>query len=152
MTLMNINQESPKQADIIALLEELDAYFGALYPAESNHLMDIDALTGPEVVFLAARGGDGRLLGCGAFVDRGAYAEVKRMMVAPASRGRGAGGKLLAEIVRRAGAAGFCSLKLETGISQPEAIGLYERAGFVYRAPFGHYQVDPLSLFMEKSL
>ena len=152
MTFMNINQESPRQADIVALLEELDAYFGALYPAESNHLMDIDALTGPDVVFLAARDEDGRLLGCGAFVDRGAYAEVKRMVVAPASRGQGAGGKLLAEIVRRATLAGFDRLKLETGISQPEAIGLYERDGFVYRAPFGDYQSDPLSLYMEKPL
>ncbi|MES2317815.1 MAG: GNAT family N-acetyltransferase [Pseudomonadota bacterium] len=149
---MNIIQESPKQADIIALLEELDAYFGALYPAESNHLMDVDSLTGPEVVFLTARDAHGQLLGCGAFVDRGSYAEVKRMVVAPASRGQGAGGKLLAEIVQRARQAGFGSLMLETGISQPEAIGLYERDGFVYRAPFGDYQPDPLSHFMEKTL
>lgn len=149
---MNITQENPKQPDIIAMLAQLDAYCASLYPAESNHLMDIDALTRPEVVFLTARDAHGRLLGCGAFVGRGDYAEVKRMMVDPASRGQGVGGKLLAQIAQRAGAAGFGSLKLETGISQPEAIGLYERDGFVYRAPFGHYQPDPLSLFMEKPL
>lgn len=149
---MHITQENPKQADIIALLGQLDAYCAALYPAESNHLMDIDSLAGPEVVFLSARDEQGRLLGCGAFVDRGQYAEVKRMMVDPASRGQGVGGRLLAQIAQRAGAAGFGSLKLETGISQPEAIGLYERAGFVYRSPFGHYQSDPLSHFMEKPL
>lgn len=149
---MHITQENPKQADIIALLGQLDAYCAALYPAESNHLMDIDALTGPEVLFLAARDAHGRLLGCGAFVDRGTYAEVKRMMVAPASRGQGVGGQLLAQIARRASEAGFGSLMLETGISQPEAIGLYERDGFVRRSPFGDYQLDPLSLFMEKPL
>jgi putative acetyltransferase len=152
MTAMNITQENPKQSDIIALLGQLDAYCAALYPAESNHLMDIDALTGPEVVFLTARDGQGRLLGCGAFVARGDYAEVKRMMVDPASRGQGVGGQLLAQIARRAAQAGFGSLKLETGISQPEAIALYERDGFAYRAPFGSYQLDPLSLFMEKRL
>lgn len=149
---MNITQENPRQPDIIALLAQLDAYCGELYPAESNHLMDIDSLTRPEVVFLVARDGQARLLGCGAFVGRGDYAEVKRMMVDPASRGQGVGGKLLAQITQRARAAGFGSLKLETGISQPEAIGLYERDGFVYRAPFGDYQLDPLSLFMEKPL
>ncbi len=149
---MKINTESPQQADIIALLEQLDAYFADLYPAESNHLMDIASLMGPEVVFLAARDEAGGLLGCAAFVDRGDYAEVKRMVVTPASRGLGVGGQLLAQIVARARAAGFTSLKLETGISQPEAIGLYERDGFLYRPPFGDYVLDPLSLYMEKAL
>ncbi|MES2017818.1 MAG: GNAT family N-acetyltransferase [Pseudomonadota bacterium] len=149
---MYIKQESPDQSDVIALLAALDAYCAALYPAESNHLMDIASLMEPEVVFLVARDDDARLLGCGAFVDRGDYAEVKRMMVDPASRGQGAGGKLLAEIARRASAAGFTSLKLETGIHQPEAIGLYQRDGFVCRGPYGDYPLDPLSLFMEKRL
>ena len=149
---MHINQESPKQADIIALLGQLDAYCAALYPAESNHLMDIESLTGPDVVFLAPRDDAAGLLGCGAFVERSDYAEVKRMMVDPASRGQAVGGKLLAEIARRAQQAGYTSLKLETGISQPEAIGLYLRDGFVHRAPFGDYQADPLLLFMEKPL
>ncbi len=47
---------------------------------------------------------------------------------------------------------GVHSLKLETGIHQPEAIGLYERFGFVRCEPFGDYAPDPLSLFMEKPL
>jgi putative acetyltransferase len=75
-----------------------------------------------------------------------------RKMVDPVFRGQGIGGALLAEIVTRARAAGFTSLKLETGISQPEAIGLYRRDGFVDIAPFGDYQLDPLSIFMEKRL
>jgi putative acetyltransferase len=149
---MFIQPETPNQADVIAMLDKLDAYCGELYPAESNHLMDIDSLTGDDVVFLVARGADGRALGCGAYVHRGAYGEVKRMFVDPASRGLGVGGKLLAEIARRAQQAGLPSLMLETGIHQPEAIGLYERAGFVRRAPFGDYQPDPLSLFMERQL
>lgn len=149
---MNITQESPKQPDIIAMLEALDAYFAALYPAESNHLMDIDSLTGPEVTFLTARDDGGTLHGCGAFVNRGDYAEVKRMVVDPASRGKGTGALLLAEIARRARDAGFACLRLETGISQPEAIGLYRRDGFTDIAPFGDYAIDPLSIFMEKRL
>ena len=149
---MHIQTETPKQADVIAMLTELDAYFAALYPAESNHLMDVDSLLHPDVVFLVARDGQGRAAGCAAYVNRGSYGEVKRMYVAPASRGLGLGGKLLAELVRRARLAGLAALMLETGISQPEAIGLYERDGFVYCPPFGDYRLDPLSHFMVKTL
>lgn len=149
---MNIQIETPRQPDVIAMLVQLDAYFAGLYPAESNHLMDVDSLTQPDVVFLVARDAGGRALGCGAYVNRGGYGEVKRMYVDPAQRGQGVGGKLLAEIARHAAQAGLPALMLETGISQPEAIGLYERDGFVHCAPFGDYQPDPLSFFMVKTL
>lgn len=149
---MLIQPETPNQADVIAMLDKLDAYCGELYPAESNHLMDVASLMNDKVVFLVARDATGRAAGCGAYVDRGAYAEVKRMFVEPAQRGQGVGGKLLAEIARRAKQAGLPALMLETGISQPEAIGLYERDGFVRCPPFGDYQPDPLSLFMVKPL
>ena len=149
---MIITQESPNQPDIIAMLEKLDAYCGELYPAESNHLMDVASLMQPDVTFLVARDQQGRAGGCGAYVHRGTYGEVKRMYVDPAQRGQGAGGKLLSAIALRAMQVGLTSLKLETGIRQPEAIGLYERDGFTRCAPFGHYQLDPLSIFMERTL
>jgi putative acetyltransferase len=41
---------------------------------------------------------------------------------------------------------------LETGISQPEALAFYARAGYVNRGPFGGYPDDPFSMFMEKEL
>lgn len=149
---MIVNKESPKQPDVIAMLAKLDAYCGELYPAESNHLLDVDSLMHPSVVFLVARDANGDAAGCGAYVDRGGYGEVKRMYVDTAVRGHGTGGKLLAEIIKRATEAGLPVLKLETGIHQPEAISLYERDGFVRCAPFGDYQPDPLSLFMERCL
>ena len=43
-------------------------------------------------------------------------------------------------------------MRLETGIRQPEAIGLYRSAGYAEIGPFGAYRPDPLSLFMEKRL
>ncbi len=149
---MNIQAESPNQSDVVAMLEQLDAYFGALYPAESNHLMDVHSLLRPEVDFLVARDADGRALGCGAVVDRGGYGEVKRMYVAPAARGQGVGAALMDRLVQRARAAGLRVLRLELGISQPEASGLYARSGFITIGPFGDYQPDPLSIFMEKAL
>jgi putative acetyltransferase len=149
---MKIAPETPRQPEVIAMLDQLDAYCASLYPAESNHLMGVDSLVSADVVFLVARDETGKAVGCAACVKRGAYGEVKRMFVDPEQRGQGIGAKLLAEIVLRAGGAGLRGLQLETGISQPEAIALYERARFRRCPPFGDYQPDPLSIFMERPL
>ena len=43
--------------------------------------------------------------------------------------------------------------RLETGIYQPEALGLYRKIGYQERSSFGNYpKNDPLSVFMEKQL
>jgi putative acetyltransferase len=42
--------------------------------------------------------------------------------------------------------------RLETGIHQPEVLGLHRAAGDVEREPFGEYGPDPLSVFMQKAL
>ena len=149
---MIINTESPNQPEVRAMLARLDAYCAALYPAESNHLMDIDALMQGDVLFLVARDVDGSAVGCAALVNREGYGEVKRMFVDEARRGMGAGRQLLEHIGMFAAMSGLRTLRLETGIHQPEAIALYERAGYTRCEPFGDYRPDPLSLFMEKHL
>ena len=134
------------------MLARLDAYCAALYPAESNHLMDIASLMQGDVLFLVARDVDGAAVGCAALVNKQEYGEVKRMFVDERRRGLGTGRKLLEHLVMFARMSGLSVLRLETGIHQPEAIGLYERLGFERRAPFGDYREDPLSLFMEMRL
>jgi len=153
---MIINTESPDQPEVLSLLERLDAYCAALYPAESNHLMGLDELLRGDVLFLVARDVDGRAAGCAALVNRRGegegYGEIKRMFVDGDKRGLGTGRRLLEHIGMFAAMSGLRTLRLETGIHQPEAIALYERFGFVRRAPFGDYAADPLSIFMEKRL
>ena len=134
------------------MLARLDSYCAALYPAESNHLMDIASLMQGDVLFLVARDVDGAAVGCAALVNRQEYGEVKRMFVDERRRGLGTGRKLLEHLVMFARMSGLSVLRLETGIHQPEAIGLYERMGFERREPFGDYLEDPLSLFMEMRL
>ena len=134
------------------MLARLDAYCAALYPAESNHLLDIASLMQGDVLFLVARDVDGAAVGCAALVNKQEYGEVKRMFVDERRRGLGTGRKLLEHLVMFARMSGLSVLRLETGIHQPEAIGLYERMGFERRAPFGDYREDPLSLFMELRL
>ena len=149
---MIINTETPDQPEVRAMLARLDAYCADLYPAESNHLLDLDALLAGDVLFLVARDIDGAAVGCAALANRGAYGEVKRMYVDEARRGLGTGRKLLEHLAMFARMAGLGELKLETGIHQPAAIALYDSVGFTRCAPFGDYRPDPLSLFMEKQL
>jgi putative acetyltransferase len=152
MTSIEIGIERPDQPEVAALLESSDAYMASLYPAESNHMLDIGSLLRPEVTFIVARM-DGRAMGCGAVVDSGeGWAEVKRMFVSPAARGRRLGRLLLERIEVIAAERGATRLRLETGARQPEALALYASAGFVDIGPFGKYRPDPLSLFMEKPI
>jgi putative acetyltransferase len=149
---LRIVPADPGGAEARALIGELDAYQERLYPAESNHLVPIDALRAPNVVFLMAWLGP-QAVGCAALLDQdGVYGEIKRMYVRPGLRGLGIGAALLRELVSQARGRRLVGLRLETGIHQPEALALYERAGFARRGPFGDYREDPLSLFMELGL
>jgi GNAT superfamily N-acetyltransferase len=79
-------------------------------------------------------------------------AEVKRMYVVPAARGRRLSRVLLTELERRAVAAGQRRLVLETGTRQPEAIGLYTSSGYSEIPRFGVYRRDPRSRCFGKLL
>jgi putative acetyltransferase len=152
MTGVALRIESPRQMDVQRLLEALDAYQSALYPPESNHFLDVDALAAPGVRFFVARR-EGLALGCGALrIDAAGYGELKRMFVSPEARGLKLGRRILDRIEEEARCEGLACLRLETGIYQPEALGLYRSAGYVEREAFGEYRPDPLSVFMEKSL
>lgn len=149
---MQISIESHlDQPQIRALLAASDAYMAALYPAESNHLLDLRALQRPEVIFVVAREHD-TVLGCGALVLSPGWAEIKRMFVTPEARGRQLGHHLLQHLETLAIQRGVRRLRLETGIRQPEALSLYRSHGFIEIEPFGDYRPDALSLFMEKRL
>ena len=152
MRHITVQASDPTAPEARRLIEQLDGYLAGLYPPQSNHLLPAEALRAPGVVFLLARV-DERAAGCGAFVDRGgAYAEVKRMFVLPAFRGLGVGRRLLADLEALAWAAGLALARLEAGVLHPEALALYEGAGYRRRGPFGDYPDDPLSVFMEKRL
>jgi putative acetyltransferase len=143
-------------AEVRALLAELDAFLAAAYTAEQRHGVSIEALFTPQIRFFIARL-DGKANGCAGVALFDTYAEVKRMYVREAVRGRGVAQALLARIEREARESGVALLRLETGIHQPAAIRLYERAGFVRCAAFGPYAAMPpaaiaASLFYAKAL
>ena len=133
---------------VVALLDDLAERYGgrdAFHP-------DPASLAPPDGEFVVARL-DGVPVGCGGFrrFDDG-VAEIKRMYVVPAARRRGVAAAVLADLEARAGALGYRSIRLETGTNQPEAMALYQRAGYRAMVPYGHCRESPMSRCFEKDL
>ncbi len=96
---------------------------------------DIEPDLPPEqmVATLLVRVGS-EVVGCGSLreaPERGAgVGELKRMYVIPAFRGQGLSRRILLALEEIAVERGLRRLVLETGVRQPEAIGLYRSAGY----------------------
>lgn len=147
-----ITPERPDSADAVALIAELDGVLAPGYLAASRHGSSVEKLVREGVAFYVIRQ-DGGPAGCGGIQLLGVeYGEVKRMYVRPAFRGRGVGRMMLDRLVAHALEHGVTLVRLETGIHQREAIGLYERYGFRRIGPFGAYRPDPLSVFFENRI
>ncbi|WP_420968951.1 GNAT family N-acetyltransferase [Bradyrhizobium sp. B120] len=149
---ISIAPEDPRQADVRQLIDLSDAHMQALYPPDSNHLVPVETLADADTVFLVARR-DGEVLGSIAFrLIAPGHAEMKRMFVRADARGHGLGRRLLGVLEDAARSREITRISLETGIRQPEAVGLYRAAGYRECPPFADYAPDPLSLFMTKRL
>jgi len=152
---LRMRRENLESAVAQTLIDALNAELTGLYPEDdsANHfrLEREEVAPGRGAFFVAYE--DGAPVGCGAVRRIGlGVAEIKRMYVAPAMRGRGVGRALLMTLEDEARQLGATRLLLETGPKQPEAISLYERAGFVRISAFGEYEDHPLSVFMGKDL
>jgi GNAT superfamily N-acetyltransferase len=79
-------------------------------------------------------------------------AEIKRMFVHPAHRGRGVARAVLADLEASAVRAGRLRMVLETGDRQPAAIGLYVSAGYAPMAPFGTYRDTEAGRYYSRAL
>jgi putative acetyltransferase len=150
--MMRIAFEKPDQPEVVALIDELDAFQKPLYPPECHYGIDIEALMQPHVLFAVARTSQGEAVGCGAIVMNGDWGEIKRMFVRPAVRSQGVAQRIVAFLEAQALERAVTLVRLETGISQPDALRFYERAGYARRGPFADYPDDPYSIFMEKQL
>ncbi|WP_377268175.1 GNAT family N-acetyltransferase [Peterkaempfera sp. SMS 1(5)a] len=103
---------------------------------------------------------DGEPVACGGWRAREADehglldgdAELKRMYVVPAARGRGLARTMLRRLEATAAAAGRGRMVLETGTEQPEALGLYAAEGYAPMQAFGLYRDEPESVYLGKQL
>jgi GNAT superfamily N-acetyltransferase len=136
-----------------------DPELTALVMAQQRELRDADGgLDGQVTVvrdgahYLVAVVG-GRAVACGAWqpLEPG-IAELKRMYVRPAHRGRGIARQLIVSLEEEALAAGFPTLWLETGTYLPAAIALYRSSGYTPIPVYGEYVHNPYSVCFEKRL
>jgi putative acetyltransferase len=150
---ISIAREDPRQPEVVRLVHELDEMFDGLYPAESNHLLDVGFLAEPDVHFFVVRR-NGEASGTGAIWHRDAqYGEIKRVYIRPEARGLRLGRAVLRRLEEDARQSRLPLVRLETGIYQPEALGLFFAEGFVRCPAFADYSAqDPFSIFMEKRL
>jgi len=137
--------------DATVLVEELQQEFVVRYGEPDHTPVDPADFAPPLGLFLV-----GYLAGvpvvCGGWRANGDEAELKRMYVAPAARGRGLARLLLAELERTALAAAHRSMILVTGSQQPEAVRLYQSAGYLPVPGFGHYADAPSAIHLGKAL
>ena len=152
LSQITIQPERPDMPDARVLIDELESILAPLYPDESRHGLSVPRLLGERVSFFVARKGD-LPVGCGGLKFFGReFAELKRMYVRPSYQGIGLGKRILNHLEAYALTRGVDIIRLETGIHQQSAIGLYRRMGYREIPPFGDYLEDPLSLFFEKLL
>ncbi|WP_372593885.1 GNAT family N-acetyltransferase [Actinotalea sp.] len=139
--------------DAAALREAQQAELAARY----DGVADIEPVLPPDemVATLLVRIG-AEVAGCGSLreaPERGAgVGELKHMYVLPAFRGRGLSRRILLALEEIAAERGLRELVLETGVRQPEAIGLYRSAGYRQIPNYGVYADEPNSVCFAKAV
>jgi GNAT superfamily N-acetyltransferase len=136
------------------LISALNAELEARYPEEGANFFRLEPEEVAEgrgaflVAYLA-----GTPVGCGAVrtIEPG-LAEIKRMYVDPTIRGRSVGRQIVDALEAQARQLGAKRIVLETGPRQPDAIAMYEHAGFDEIPLYGEYIGSLFSVCMAKNL
>jgi putative acetyltransferase len=129
---IEVREEDPRSATAAGLIAALSAELAPLYGGDGTAKFKPEDVAGDRAAFVVAWK-DENAVGCGALrpTENEAVAEIKRMFVAKEARGLGISQQILAKLEELAAAYHYERMILETGIHQTEAIGLYEKYGFV---------------------
>ena len=130
------NSQNPDLPDLIKLLDEdLQIRDGA----EHSFYAQFNKLDNIQHVIICYK--EDQAIDCGAFKPYDQHCiEVKRMFVKLDYRGKSIGLHILNELEIWAAELNYTSAILETGNKQPEAIRLYEKAGYKIIENFGQYK------------
>ncbi|MFE3770720.1 GNAT family N-acetyltransferase [Streptomyces sp. NPDC057579] len=137
VTLDTVDPDHPDaQHCLRSYFTELQERFETGFDPARSLLPDAGELRPPHGLFLVARL-HGEPVGCaGLKLPPGAPAEIKRMWVAPRTRGIGLGRRILTELETLAARQGCDILRLDTNKALTAAIGLYHSCGFQEVAAF----------------
>lgn len=135
---MTIKRTDAQDVDFQKLVKWLDREL-AVRDGDDHDFYDqfnkIDSIKYAVVLYV-----DETPVACGAIkAYDGQTMEIKRMYTAEAYRGKGLATAVLTELIAWAQELGAHKCILETGIRQPEAIGLYEKNGFTAIPNYGQY-------------
>jgi DNA-binding MarR family transcriptional regulator/GNAT superfamily N-acetyltransferase len=133
-SMIAVRVEDPRSADASWCLQqyfdELNDRFDSGFDPTRSTVPDAGEMAPPSGLFLVARL-RGAPIGCGGLLFHDTEpAEIKRMWVAPTSRGLGLGRRLLAELEERARTTGARSVRLDTNRNLTEAISMYRSSGY----------------------
>lgn len=151
---IEMQEVDPRRAEARECLEayyaELAQRFARGFDVSLSCDPEAAAMMRPRGAFLLAMA-DGMPLGCvGLKGTCAAYAEIKRLWVAPAARGLGLAHRLMAAAEEAARSLGITTLRLDTNSALPEAVTLYRGTGWTEIPRFND---DPYpDLFFEKRL
>lgn len=125
-----IPADSPQaQALVAGMVREISGHYGPDV-AERTPSATPQDFSPPGGCYVALFDGDAAVAGGGIKQLEPGVGEVKRMYVVPDRRGEGLGRTLLAALEGAARELGYRVVRLDTGVHQPEAVGLYRSAGY----------------------
>ncbi len=130
---VRIDLEDPRstaaRSCVARYFAELAGRFEAGFDPQRSISAGVEELTPPRGYFVLATL-HGEPVGCGALKCRGDTGEIKRMWVAPSSRGMGIGKRMLERLEELARRRRIPLLRLETNKALTEARALYRRCGY----------------------
>lgn len=149
--MINIVRTNSDHPHFRALVELLDADLAIRDGEDHPFYAQFNKIDKIKYVVLAYE--NEKPLGCGAIKEYEAGTmEIKRMYVAPEGRNKGIASKILGHLESWAAELSYAKCILETGIMQPEAIGLYKKNGYKLIPNYGQYAGVQNSLCFEKQL
>lgn len=151
-TAVALRRVGPTDRDLHQLIKHLDEELLTRYPSEGIYGLDFDSPEVEQMTFIVAYLSE-KPVGCGALrpLEDG-YCELKRFYVDPSQRRQGIASAMLRMLLQQARDEDYDYMRLETGPRQPEAIALYERAGFYHIGLYGPYNCEDYSTCMEIKL
>jgi ribosomal protein S18 acetylase RimI-like enzyme len=156
-TELDLRERRLDHPDALALIAEVQSYYVTLYGGPDTAPIDPLEMARPGGAFFIGYLDEQPIVMGGWRFAREALdiparrpAEIKRMYVVPAYRGRGLARDLLRRLEESAAESGADAMVLETGRPQADAVSLYRANGYTDIGRFGHYKDEPDAVHLGK--